>query len=88
LGQIALNEFRHPTLARGHFGYAVELVERALPHGFAGRLPRERPRNRPFYEALNGLIQCLEASGQAPRAAELRALQQRLSASRSAEDRG
>jgi hypothetical protein len=82
LGQIALRDFHDPALARGHFGYAVELVERALPSGFAGRLPRERPSNRPFYEALAGLTLCLEALGQAPRAAELRALQERLSKDR------
>ena len=44
LGQIALEEFRDPSLARGHFGYAFELAERALPPGFAGRLPRDRPQ--------------------------------------------
>ncbi|HKI21176.1 MAG TPA: hypothetical protein VKA15_25005 [Isosphaeraceae bacterium] len=43
LGQIALRDFRDPTLARGHFGYAVDLAERALPRGFTGRLPREHP---------------------------------------------
>ena len=36
LGRIALAEFRDPTLARGHFGYAFELGERALPAGFCG----------------------------------------------------
>ena len=65
LGQIALVEFRDPALARGHFGYAFELgrASRALPPGFSGRLPRDRPRNRPFYEAIDGLIKCLEALG-------------------------
>ncbi len=46
LGRIALEEFRDPTLARGHFGYAVELGRRALPPQFAGRLPR-RPAGQP-----------------------------------------
>ena len=59
-----------PSLARGHFGYAFELVERALPRDFAGRLPRDRPANRPFYEAIDGLVECLEALGQAPRLCE------------------
>ena len=63
LGQIALVEFRDPALARGHFGYAFELAQRALPHGFAGRLARERPSNRPFYEAIDGLVESLEALG-------------------------
>ncbi len=63
LGQIALDEFRDPALARGHFGYAFELAHRALPQGFKGRLPRDRPNNRPFYEAIDGLVQSLEALG-------------------------
>jgi hypothetical protein len=79
LGQIALRDFRDPTLARGHFGYTVELAERALPRGFTGRLPRERPNNRPFYEAVEGLLQCLEALGMAKDAGKLRALRDRLS---------
>ncbi len=29
LGRIALEEFREPALARGHYGYAYELAERA-----------------------------------------------------------
>lgn len=78
LGQIALRDFRDPTLARGHFGYAVELAERALPRQFTGRLPRERPNNRPFYEALEGLVQCLDALGRAQDAGKLRALGDRL----------
>jgi len=79
LGQIALKEFRDPTLARGHFGYAFELGRRALPQGFLGRLPRDRPNNRPFYEALDGLISCLEALGQTDECTPLRALRDRLS---------
>jgi hypothetical protein len=88
LGQIALKEFRDPTLARGHFGYAFELGRRALPQGFLGRLPRDRPANRPFYEALDGLISCLEALGQPNGCAPMRALRDRLSAGGSRGDRG
>jgi hypothetical protein len=79
LGKIALEDFRDPALARGHFGYAVELAERALPRGFTGRLPPERPNNRPFFEAVSGLAQCLEALGRANDAAKLCALGHRLS---------
>jgi hypothetical protein len=79
LGQIALKEFRDPTLARGHFGYAFELGHRALPPGFRGRLPRDRPNNRPFYEALDGLIACLEALGQTRECMPLRSLHDQLS---------
>ncbi len=44
LGRIALEEFRDPSLARGHFGYAVELGRRAIPPNFAGRLPADRDK--------------------------------------------
>jgi hypothetical protein len=79
LGRIALEAMRDPRLARGHFGYAVELVERALPRGFSGTLPSDRPANRPFYDALNGLLACCEALGLAAEAAELRRLGDALS---------
>ena len=72
LGQIALDEFRDPSLARGHFGYAYELADNALPGGFAGRLPREHPANRPLYDAVASLIACHEALGAADLASELR----------------
>ena len=72
LGQIALEDFKDPTLARGHFGYAYELVEKAIPRDFAARLPQTHPSNRPLYDAMNGLIACHEALGDAPLAAELR----------------
>ena len=78
LGQIALVEFRDPALARGHFGYAFELAHRALPQGFKGRLPRDRPNNRPFYEAIDGLAQSLEALGRHGDSKSLRALGARL----------
>lgn len=78
LGRIALDVDRDPTLARGHFGYAVELVQRSLPGDFHGRLPAERPPNRPFFEAVAGLIECLEALNQQAEIAGLRALSDRL----------
>src|SRR5271155_5330465 len=65
LGRIALEEFNDPTLARGHFGYAFELAERAIPPGFRGRLSRRREPNRPFHEAAEGLAACYEALGKA-----------------------
>ena len=64
LGRIALEDFRDPMLAQGHFGYAYELAAKVLPREFAGRLPRDHPDNRPFYDALDGLIVCLETQGQ------------------------
>jgi hypothetical protein len=78
LGRIALEEFRDPALARGHFGYAVELGQRALPPGFSGRLPRDLPNNRPFYDALEGLIECLELLGRRGDVTSLRAQIARL----------
>lgn len=78
LGQIALVEFRDPGLARGHFGYAFELAHRALPQGFRGRLPRDRPNNRPFYEAIDGLAESLDALGRPGDSKSLRALGARL----------
>ena len=79
-GRIALEEFRDPTPGSRPF----RLRGRARPHGhcppeFAGILPADRPNNRPFYEAIDGLIRCLEALGQHDEAAELTRLRDRLS---------
>jgi hypothetical protein len=78
LGRIALADFNDPGLARGHFGYAFELAERAIPPGFSGRLPRDRFPNRPFYEAIEGLATCYDALGKPEEAKPLRALAERL----------
>jgi hypothetical protein len=82
LGRIALDEFHDPSLARGHFGYAFELAERAISAGFSGRLPRDREANRPFYEAVEGLSACYEALGKPGEASALRALADRLCSGR------
>jgi hypothetical protein len=82
LGRIALHEFHEPALARGHYGYAFELAERALPPGFSGRLAPDRPANRPFFEAIEGLARCYEARGRPSEAGPLRALASRLSTGR------
>ncbi len=60
LGRIALHESKDLPLARGHLGYVVELVERALPRGFDGLLPEDRPGNRPYHDAADELGTCLE----------------------------
>lgn len=78
LGDLALREYRDPKLARGHYGYVVELVQRALPPGFTGRLPRDRDVNRPFFDALEGLIASLEAMKRGRDADELRGMLKRL----------
>ncbi len=78
LGAIALKEHRDPKLAMGHFGYAFELVERAIPPDFVGRIPRDVPANRPFHDALQGLISCLRAVGDAREADRLERMQESL----------
>jgi hypothetical protein len=82
LGRIALEEFRDPALARGHFAYAFELGRRALPAQFAGFLPADRTSNRPFHDALEGLIRTLEALGSSGDSAALRTMKGRLSGGR------
>jgi hypothetical protein len=77
LGMIALEDFNDPGLARGHFGYAFELAERAIPPDFSGVLPREHTANRPLYDAIDGLIRCHEALGHPALVDELRALARR-----------
>jgi hypothetical protein len=77
LGRIALESHRDARLARGHFGYAFELARRAVPPDFRGRLPGDRPANRPLYDALDGLIACDEALGRRAEADELRVLRRR-----------
>ena len=79
LGAIALDEFRDPALAQGHFGYAYQLADNTLPRDFGGRLPAEHPSNRPLYEALDGLIACHEALGKNDLARELRGKRERWS---------
>lgn len=72
LGRIALEADRDAQLARGHFGYAFELVERALPRNFRGRLPRQLPGNRIFFDAAEGLASCYEAIQRADEATKIR----------------
>ena len=78
LGRIALEEFKDPVLARGHFGYAVELARKVLPASFAGRLPRDRPANVPFYDAVEGLVRCFRAQAMPREAESLTAFVRRL----------
>lgn len=82
LGRIAMEAFRDPALARGHFGYAVELGRRAIPPQFRGVLPADRRGNRPLYEAIEGLVAALEALGLGADAAELKSMADRLSGRR------
>ena len=61
LGKIALEAFNDPELARGHFGYAFELANRALPRDFRGRLSRSNAKNAPIFDSVEGLARCYEA---------------------------
>jgi len=82
LGRIALQDFNDPALARGHFGYAYELAQRAIPPDFTGRLPRDRPANRPFFDAIDGLATCYESLGKPGESEPLRFLSARLATGR------
>ncbi len=78
LGRIALEAFKDPVLARGHFGYAVELARKVLPPGFSGKLPRNRPANAPFYDAIEGLRRCFLGQSMPREAENLAALVRRI----------
>lgn len=77
LGKIALEDFKDPSLAQGHFGYAFELARKAIPGGFSAKLPREHPANRPLYEAIDGLVACHAGLGEPELAEELKGLASR-----------
>jgi hypothetical protein len=79
---------RDPKLAKGHFGYAFELAQRAIPPGFGGRLPPDRLANSPFFEAIEGLSASYDALGKPGEAASLRKLAERLAGGRSREGGG
>ena len=59
LGEIALLE-GDVSLARGHFGYAFRLGQRAIQQvGQPGPVPYNLPANRAFHESGKGLVHCL-----------------------------
>jgi hypothetical protein len=72
LGELALAADNDVRLARGHFGFAVELVLKALERAkVAGELPYRQPANRAFFAAGRGLVWCLAKLDMMPKAAEL-----------------
>ncbi len=75
LGRLALEEEKNLELARGHFGYAFELVRQALPQPFRGGLPGGLASNSPFYQAIEGLIACALQKGETRQVEELQKLQ-------------
>ncbi len=79
LGRLALSEFSDPTLARGHFGYALSLAQQAIPRDLAGELPPDRPMNVPLYDAIAGLIACCQALSDSEEVSHLTRLRTALS---------
>jgi hypothetical protein len=73
LGELALlaNGGDVP-LARGHFGFAVQLGIKTLQRAkVAGPLLYDQPANRAFFEAAKGLAACLTKLGLTDKAAAL-----------------
>lgn len=74
LGQLAVDaDAAKPSdieLARGHFGFAFQLGEKALQRR-TGKLPGTDPANAPWYESARGLAWCFEKQGNAPMANQI-----------------
>lgn len=71
LGELALAE-GDAALARGHFGFAVQLGFKALQRAnVVGPLPYAQPANRAFYEAGRGLARALVKLGMLDKATTL-----------------
>ncbi|MEM8865040.1 MAG: hypothetical protein AAGF31_05785, partial [Planctomycetota bacterium] len=75
LGDLAIENFgAEPDvkLARGHYGYAYELGDKALRHAkITGPLPAAQPANHPLHEAARGLAWCFEKLGRGETADEI-----------------
>lgn len=64
LGDLAVEQGPDVPLARGHYGFAVDLGEKALRHARAeGPAPAAQLANRPLHEAARGLAGCFEKLG-------------------------
>lgn len=88
LGQIAVVEHNDVQLARGHFGFAFQLGEKALRQANCqGPLPGDRVANAPWYEAARGLAWCFEKQGESRRADEIAGIACRFDPSDPAEIR-
>ena len=78
-GVVAIELGNDVPLARGHFGFAYQLGQKALRRAkCSGPLPGGQPANLPFYEAARGLAYCLEKSGKPELADEILAATQGL----------
>ena len=72
LGELALAADGDAALARGHFGFAVQLGLKTLQRAkVAGPLTCSQPANRAFFEAGRGLVGCLAQLGMTDKAVEL-----------------
>lgn len=83
LGQLALEATGERAadieLARGHFGYAFTLGQRALEKSACpGPLRGAEPQNAPWHEAARGLAWCLERLGERATADDVAALVRRF----------
>lgn len=80
LGQLAVDSDESKPgdieLARGHFGYAFQLGEKAL-QGQSGKLPGSDPANAPWHESARGLAWCFEKQGNRPMADQIAATARR-----------
>lgn len=71
LGELALAQGDY-DLARGHFGFAIQLGLKALVRAQAsGPLPYAQPANQAFYAAGRGLALALVKLGMTAKAVEL-----------------
>lgn len=78
LGRMALESDGDVNLARGHFGYALDLGMRAVRTKAPVILPRDLPANEPIYDAIEGLIAVHTKNKRTREAGELRGLRARL----------
>ena len=74
LGRIALDEFRDPSLARGHFGYAFELADKVTipPRLQTAGSPASIPPTARSTRRWTASIKCHDALGAADLAGQLR----------------
>jgi len=70
LGELALLEGDY-ELAQSHLGTAFELGLAALGRSFSGRLPGQRPANRPLFLAGKGLAWAMKQQGHGLAAAQV-----------------
>lgn len=79
LGELAVDVHNDVDLARGHFGFAYQLAQKAIQRErLKGKLPGAQPANAPFYQAARGLAYCLEKKQKPEMANEVAAFVKRF----------